>query len=1059
MGVVVTSGDDVKVVVREVNGGNRAVVNAPIAPSLIVVQQQAPTPTATVVVPGPQGPRGAVGAGLRFNGYFATVAELPATGVDGDAWLVGSDLYVWDGGAWKNYGPIRGPVGPQGPTGLQGEVGPQGPVGERGPVGETGPMGPQGEQGAIGPLGPTGPRGPQGEQGAIGPIGPTGLRGETGLQGPMGPQGEAGAGIEVNGELATTADLPATGVSGDAYIIGGSLWVWSPAINGWSNIGLIAGPQGPVGKIGPVGPQGPRGNPGPPGPIGGVGIQGPIGPQGPRGAIGPAGPPGPSGEVGASLYDLWILEGNTGTVEDYLATVTGPRGPIGPQGPRGNSGNPGPVGPPGPPGSAVHITGKVNTPSELPTTPNAQDAYVVGPDIYVWSGTQWINVGPVTGPEGPPGPQGIQGLTGPTGPAGPQGLEGPEGPPGAQGPRGPQGIQGPAGPVGLTGSQGPTGPTGPSGSSAYQVAVAGGFVGTEAEWLNSLVGPIGPIGPTGPAGPGVTTYIQPTDPGTQTAAALWIKTGVTDASPSIFAWHGGVWESIANLKTDTSTPVASSNPFENATFYINPESAAKKDADLYRTPYPDVAAQFDKIANAPVAIWAGDWIPLGTEAAWISERLPPAGQLPAFVLYNIPVRDAGGYSGGGATSAAAYRTWIDNIITGLGSRKAVLFYEPDALGHLNSLSAEHRTERVALMKETIAKLATAGHYVYTDAGHSNWHPAATWANMLLEVEAFKGRGIVLNVSNFRLTSETETFGNAIIATAGLESLRMVIDTSRNGNGPEPNNDVFNPPGRALGNLPSVGTGNVDAYFYIKAPGESDGDDGVAVDGPTLPPRAGEWYRNYGYGLAYRAAFGVTAGPPPPPPQLWYKTNTLTYDFSALNTSKFPGTAGGTIVSGMGEVVPTASYPRFSTGTTAEVVKYSLTESHVHVEVPEVTPAGAGTLSTTLQLEMPGPAGGTNSLEILKQGTSLIARQLVAGVGYDTDVSVAYDAIAHRWWRIRHAAGIVYWEASPDKVTWTIIRQGAPDAGLDLTAVSVAMVAGFYGTETTVGRALFDNLNL
>lgn len=33
------------------------------------------------------------------------------------------------------------------------------------------------------------------------------------------------------------------------------------------------------------------------------------------------------------------------------------------------------------------------------------------------------------------------------------------------------------------------GPMGPGGPSAYQVAVAQGFTGTEAEWLQSLVGP------------------------------------------------------------------------------------------------------------------------------------------------------------------------------------------------------------------------------------------------------------------------------------------------------------------------------------------------------------------------------------------------------------------------------------------------------------------------------------------------------------------------------------------------------------------------------------------
>lgn len=42
---------------------------------------------------------------------------------------------------------------------------------------------------------------------------------------------------------------------------------------------------------------------------------------------------------------------------------------------------------------------------------------------------------------------------------------------------------------------------GPTGASAYQVAVENGFVGTEAQWLASLVGPPGADGAAGPQGP------------------------------------------------------------------------------------------------------------------------------------------------------------------------------------------------------------------------------------------------------------------------------------------------------------------------------------------------------------------------------------------------------------------------------------------------------------------------------------------------------------------------------------------------------------------------------
>jgi hypothetical protein len=49
---------------------------------------------------------------------------------------------------------------------------------------------------------------------------------------------------------------------------------------------------------------------------------------------------------------------------------------------------------------------------------------------------------------------------------------------------------------GVIGPEGPAGPAGPAGPSAYETAVANGFVGTEAEWLASLEGEPGLAGPT-----------------------------------------------------------------------------------------------------------------------------------------------------------------------------------------------------------------------------------------------------------------------------------------------------------------------------------------------------------------------------------------------------------------------------------------------------------------------------------------------------------------------------------------------------------------------------------
>lgn len=63
-----------------------------------------------------------------------------------------------------------------------------------------------------------------------------------------------------------------------------------------------------------------------------------------------------------------------------------------------------------------------------------------------------------------------------------------------------RGADGAAGPAGADGAPGAAGPAGADGASAYEIALAAGFDGTEAEWLASLRGADGAPGPQGAAG-------------------------------------------------------------------------------------------------------------------------------------------------------------------------------------------------------------------------------------------------------------------------------------------------------------------------------------------------------------------------------------------------------------------------------------------------------------------------------------------------------------------------------------------------------------------------------
>ena len=103
---------------------------------------------------------------------------------------------------------------------------------------------------------------------------------------------------------------------------------------------------------------------------------------------------------------------------------------------------------------------------------------------------------------GEPGERGLQGLQGAQGVQGLPGAKGDAGERGAQGERGLDGAPGEKGRDGVDGLPGKNGVDGKDGKSAYQIAVAQGFAGSEADWLASLKGEKGDKGDAGAGGSG-----------------------------------------------------------------------------------------------------------------------------------------------------------------------------------------------------------------------------------------------------------------------------------------------------------------------------------------------------------------------------------------------------------------------------------------------------------------------------------------------------------------------------------------------------------------------------
>jgi len=178
------------------------------------------------------------------------------------------------------------------------------------------------------------------------------------------------------------------------------------------------------------------------------------------------------------------------------------------------------LGPTGPQATSINVKGQVATVGNLPASGNTvNDAYRVLADgnLYGWTGTAWVNLGPLLGPTGATGPTGTNGTNGTNGATGPVGVTGPSGPTGPSGgPTGPTGIgsTGPTGPQGTNGvgSTGPTGPTGPQGITGA-VGPTGPTGPTGAQGTNGTTGVVGPTGPTGPTGTtGTTGALGPTGP-------------------------------------------------------------------------------------------------------------------------------------------------------------------------------------------------------------------------------------------------------------------------------------------------------------------------------------------------------------------------------------------------------------------------------------------------------------------------------------------------------------------------------------------------------------------
>jgi hypothetical protein len=189
----------------------------------------------------------------------------------------------------------------------------------------------------------------------------------------------------------------------------------------------------------------------------------------------------------------------------------------------------------------------------------------------------------------------LESLKGEQGPQGNQGEQGPQGYQGEPGLNGIDGTNGQGGGNGADGTNGIDGVDGEDGLSAYQIAVAFGFIGDEVDWLESLKGADGAQGIQGVPGTQGIQGIQGIQ-GVPGAAGAKGDKGDT-GSPGTTTWAG------ITDKPSTFAPTAHAHPqyiIVACSDELSPLTLGNAKV-IFRMPFPmTLSALMASVTTAPI---------------------------------------------------------------------------------------------------------------------------------------------------------------------------------------------------------------------------------------------------------------------------------------------------------------------------------------------------------------------------------------------------------------------------------------------------------------------------
>ncbi len=303
----------------------------------------------------------------------------------------------------------------------------------------------------------------------------------------------------------------------------------------------------------------------------------------------------------------------------------------------------------------------------------------------------------------------------------------------------------------------------------------------------------------------------------------------------------------------SSGPAPAASPLAGQQFYVNPQNHASVQVRQWQQQQGRAAdaQKIEPIAQQPTATWfSGEPNPEAAVGS-LTGAATADKKTPVVTVYDLPARDCGQYSSGGAPTPQAYLDYVGGVARGIRG-SAVVILEPDAVPHaLVGCTGAAPAQRYEMLSKAVDLLrARPGVHVYLDAGNASWIKDVDALAAALRLSGVtRAAGFSLNVANFETTAASVAYGQQLASR--LAGAHFVIDTSRNGSGPATDTgdnhaNWCNPPGRSLGTPPTTdtGTAGVDALLWVKQPGDSDG-----TCRPGAPP-AGTWWPAYALSLVH-----------------------------------------------------------------------------------------------------------------------------------------------------------------------------------------------------------------